>query len=175
MINPLSPEVIVRKSGKAFVPAIVAGGYAFMVIGIFPFASLTVGGIIEGIIIFLLGCFIAFTTAGIELDITNKKLNDYWKYFNLYKSHSWQNIQSFPYVAVLKLNKSYSLFSKSNRSMEVSEMKYEVHLLDKSHHQRLLVCSFDIAEEAIDFAQLIAHKLNIEYTTYHPEISNRRK
>lgn len=175
MTNSLSPEIIDSKSGKAFVPGVVAGGYAFMIIGMFPVASLTLGGIIEGIIILLLGCFIAFTTAGIEMDITNKKLNDYWKYFNLVKSQSWKNIQGYPSVAVLKLNKTYGLFSKSNRSMEISDMKYEVYLLDKLQHERLQISSFDNADDAIDFAKSIADKLKIEYTTYHPETSSRRK
>lgn len=175
MTTPLSPEIIDNKSGKAFVPGIVAGGYAFMIIGIFPFVSFTLGGIIEGVIIFLLGCFIALSTAGIELDITNKKLNDYWKYFNLFKSHSWKNIQRYPYIAVLKLNKTYGLFSKSNRAIEISETKYEVCLLDKSQHKRIQVSSFDSAEDAVDFAKSIADKLKIEYTTYHPETSARRK
>jgi hypothetical protein len=175
MTNPFSQEIIDSKSGKAFVPGMVAGGYAFMIIGIFPVASLTLGGIIEGIIIFLLGCFIVFTTAGIELDITNKKVNDYWKYFNIVKSKSWKNIQGYPYIAVLKLNKTYGLFSKSNRSVEISEMKYEVYLLDKSQHERLQISSFSTAEDAKAFAKSIADKLKIEYTTYHPETSARRK
>ena len=146
-----------------------------MGIGAFPFASLTIGGIIEGIIIFLLGSFIAFTTAGTDLDVTHKKINDYWKYFGLFKSRSWKDIQNYPFVAVLRLNKTYGLFSKSNRSMEISEIKYEVHFLSKTHHQRLLISSFDEAEAAMNFARLIAQKLNIEFTVYHPETSAKTR
>jgi hypothetical protein len=175
LTNSLSPEIIDSKSGKAFVPAVVAGGYAFMVIGIFPITALTLGGITEGILIFLLGCFIVFTTAGIELDITTKKVNDYWKYFNLFRSHSWQDIQDFPYIAVLKLNKTYGLFSKSNRPMEISDKKYEVYLLDNPQYQRLQISSFNNAEDAISFAKSVADKLKIEYTTYKPNTSAGRK
>lgn len=160
-------NIIRCKLGKACVPGMVTSGYVFIVASIFPVITESISGYIGGAGLLIFGCFLAFSTAGVDLDIENKSLNNYISYFNLYKTKNWTDLDKFEYVTVLMYNKEHIFYSRSNRSFSTDSKKYNVYLTDGSGLNRQILASFNHAKQAMNYATKMAKKLELEYLTFH--------
>lgn len=169
MVNDKTKDIITCKLGKACVPSMVASGYAFMVLSLFPFYTLQTSGFIAAALFFILGLFFVFTTAEITLDIQNKKINHYFKYFGFIKINNWVDVSSYTLITVLKANKVYTTYSRTNRASSQERKTYEVYLMDNTKTKRQLTSIFLHANQAVTFAKEIAERLGIKYIVYYRE------
>ena len=171
--------IIKNKLGKEFGSGMRGGGFVFFLLSIYLMVvginELSISKIFIGIILLLIGGVIIFSTHGILIDIKNKKIKEYSKYFNLFEYGNWTSIENYPFVTVLSFDISTSTFSRSNREMAITEKNYEVHLLNQNHTQKKLIHSFLKSEEAFEFAKEIATELKIEFTQYNPPSSRRKE
>ncbi len=167
-MNSKSDDVVVCKLGRACVPSMVASGYAFIVLAIFPFLTMQISGYIASAVFVLFGFFSVLTTTGIILDLRQKKLNNYYKYFGFIKKNNWIDISTYKNITVLKVNKVNMTYSRSNRSLRQENKTYEVYLTDDKNSKRQLVSVFSHAKQAVDFAKETAIKLNVSFiANYH--------
>lgn len=162
-------EILSCRLGKACVPGMVTSGYAFMFLSIFPIFSLELSGYIAAGGLFLFGLFLAVTTCGVDIDITNKRVYYYWAYFNLFKHGRWVSADNFYYVSVLIFNREHVIHSRSNRFTNFMQKSYEVYLLDRTKLNRQIVGSFKHAKSAIDYAKKVAQHLGKNYIAYLPD------
>jgi len=168
MLGIENENTINCKLGRACVPAMVTAGFAFMVLGIFPILTLSLSGYISGCVLIIFGSFLSFTISGIDLDFKNRRLNNYFAYFGIFKTHNWVDIKGFNYITVLMFNKAHFIYTKSAKPTQ-SEKNYEIYLIDNSKENRQIIATFHHAKSAIEFAKKIAEKLEIRYINYHPE------
>jgi len=160
-------NIIHFKLGKACVPGMVTSGYVFIAASIFPVITESTSGYIGGAALFVFGCFLAFSTAGVDLDTERKRLNNYTNYFNLYKTKNWISLDKFEYITVLMFNKEHTIYSRSNRSISTDAKKYDVYLTDSKGFNRQILTSFDHAKQATNYALKIAKILEMEFITFH--------
>ena len=171
-------KIIKNKFGKMFGSGMRGGGYIFFVVGLLviigSFYDSNYAAILLGLVFFVVGGYIVFSTNGIMIDINNKSIMEYTKYFGLFERGDWKSIIDFPYVTILSFNISSSTFSRSNRRSAISEKQHQVHLLNAHHTKRKLIHTFLDSKLAIEFAKKIAAELKLETTQYNPPTTRRK-
>lgn len=163
-------QTIIKNSlGKAFTAPAVFGGYLFLALGVI--AALT--GSLIGLGIALLGAFIVFTSNGVIIDVSNKKIKTYTSYFGI-KTGAWKALSDFPFVCIFKSNKSYTALSRANVAMTDKITSYDVFLLTEKHREKYLIKNVPTEESAIQYAKQIASILGIELVKYNPVVLSRK-
>jgi len=162
-------DVINCKLGKASTPKMMTLGYGFIVACILPILTLTLTGFVVAFLMFIFGGFLAFTTSGVDLDTSNKKINNYLVYFGIYKTLNWVEIKDFNYITVLVFNDVHSIKKNAKKSTQRKDLNYEIYLIDNTKENRQILATSRHARSAIDLAKKIAERLEIRYINYHPE------
>ncbi len=161
--------------GKLFPPAMRTAGWFFIFLGTYTiFISISESSIpmgIGGILLFLIGFFIAITPHGILINIEQKKYKNYTTIFG-YKQGSWKPYSEYPFITLIQNNESTMAFSRSNRSAVTSSyLFYDICLLDHSHRTKLLVKRLKNKEEAVDIIKELSKLLDLTLAKYNPQLS----
>jgi hypothetical protein len=167
-------EKIKNKIGNSFpTPLIIVG-----VIAIIGSVLIILTNPILAIILLLVGLFLCTSSYGTEIDVTNKKYREYGSIYGL-KSGSWFDLNTMPYLAILKSRSGYTMYSRSNRSTTNINDFYDVCLLNQSHRKKVVLMKFKSIEAALKVAGNLESQLGVELTQFNPVISektaNRRR
>jgi hypothetical protein len=159
--------MIDNKIGKFFPPAVNAVGYIVLVLGVF---SILADPFI-GIAVALMGAFVAFAQAGVEIDPNSKQLRAYTSLFSI-KKGSWESMEPYSDITVLRKRITTTAFSRANRPATTSDdVVYDVCLLDRTHRSKRIIKRLLDEETATKSAAQLAETLGLNYGAYNPEIS----
>ena len=159
--------MIDNKIGKFFPPAVTVVGYIVLVLGVL---SILANPLI-GIAVALIGAFVAFAQAGVEIDPNSKQLREYTSLFNI-KIGSWESMEPYSDMAVLRKRITTTAFSRANRPATTSDdVVFDVCLLDRTHRSKKIVKRLKDEETATQSAAQLAETLGLNYGAYNPEIS----
>ncbi len=133
--------------------------------------------------IFLLGgLLILFAKERVEIDVRNKRIKEFMQFLGRFGS--WQNIDKYPFVTVIKEQKyvyygTYVGTFNVNRwaySRREENKEFEVCLLNKTHYKRLTLYSTESFADAKEKADKLTGILNVTYSEFNPvRISKSRK
>ena len=101
------PEVTFSH-GPNFGVAPMALGVALMFMGVLMILSSMIIAIFIGIGIFLAGSMLSTSRSGVQLDFTNDLYREYTTFLFI-KIGKWKPLNYFPYLSILKANKSNRL------------------------------------------------------------------
>lgn len=159
---------IKNKIGKSFPTTLVFVG-----------AIAVLGSLIEmftnpllAIILLLVGLFICTSSYGTEIDVTNKNYREYGSIYGL-KRGSWFDLNTMPYLAILKSRSGYRMYSTSNRSTTDTTDYFDVCLLNQTHRKKVVLMRFKSKDEALKFASNIESQLGVALTQFNPVISKK--
>jgi len=164
-------EKVDSKFGKSFPLPAVFVGYLFSALG---FISIITGNLIIGAIVFTIGTFAAFTSSGILLDPARSNYKVYSKYFGIIKSGSWESLDGFPCISVLRSRKS-STTHNYGVSRSDTETSYEITFLSKNHRNKLVFKSVEDPDIAIKEARDIADYIGKELVKFNPKVTSRKR
>lgn len=161
--------------GPNFGIAPIALGIVLMFIGILMILSSLIVAFFIGIGIFLAGSMLSTSQSGVQIDFTNELYREYTTFLFI-KMGKWKPLNYFPYVSVLKAN-------KSNRASDITGLNRTVHtkenlgiyLLNKTHRKKMLVkrVGMDMGQAKID-AEKFASNIDKEVVRFNPKVVSRR-
>jgi hypothetical protein len=109
-----------NKLYKVFGPLVSNLGILITMVG---FAFL-LESLIIGIIIVLMGIFIAFSYTGTIIDINKKRIKYVNYLFGIMPVGKWLDIKPEMRIGIKKSNKRWRMYSRSNRSLDINEKTY---------------------------------------------------
>ena len=154
--------------GKHFRPSGVFAGYLFLAVGaVALFSNPLVALFPIGT-----GLFLSFTLLGCEVDLEKKRVREYSRVFWT-RQGTWEPMDDFPDMAVMRKTLSHTMYSYySNQSIINSEVAYDVSLLTPDHRERMTVCRYPEAEQAMKAAEELARQWNKNLTSFSPPVSD---
>lgn len=147
--------VIDNKLDKAFGPSGVFAGYALLIVGAVSFLT----GV--GLILALIGAFMAFTFSGVQIDSEKMIYRTYTSVFGGIKMGQWKKLSGFTQITVLKSKRKYTTFSRSNRTIHTNQIDYRVSLVNPSRGDRLEVKKSNSMDDAYMYAEGLSSQLDI--------------
>lgn len=152
--------------GKVFPPAIVYGSYLIFALGIYS----TLFNFF-GLLFVLLGAFGAFARNGMLLNPEKDSYKSYTWFLGL-KLGSWQSMEGYSDLSILKSKQSTKAYSRAMIETETSnEEFYDIYLLSKNHRKKLLIKRSSLYDQAKIEAELLAQALNRPLVPYQPQLS----
>jgi len=146
--------IVKSKLDKSFGPIGSQAGLILFIAGIaICFKSLT------GIILILIGAFMAFTSTSTVLDVKNKKIKHADKIFGIIRLGKWINIVPGMKLVVKKVHKGYRSRSRSNRTFDVHINDIRIVLYGFDGKQIMHVKKFDSLETAQRECRQLASEL----------------
>ena len=151
-------------------------GVALMFMGTIMILYMMILTILIGLGIFLTGAMLSTSRSGVQVDFTNELYREYTT-FLFFKMGKWKPLNYYPYVTVLKANKSNraSDITGLNRTVTTKE-NLGFYLLNKTHRKRVLVArvgnDMKIAKKK---AQEFAERSDKELVKFNPKVVSRRR
>ena len=148
-------------------------GFVFMIIGVAMINSLMIIGILLGVTAFFAGSILSTSMSGVQVDYTHSLYREYTTYFFI-KFGKWKSLNYFPYITVLKANKSTGATHTTglNQSSTIKE-SLGIYLLNRTHRKCVLVkrCTTNNCKEE---AQQWAQKIEKEVVRFNPKVNRNR-
>jgi len=146
-------------------------GYFLTALGLFILVFLN---FIAGFIFLILGLNIAFATSGIQIDPNKRLLRSYYGLFGL-RFGKWESLDDYKYLSVLQTRESTSTYSRSNRDITVTDLWFDICLLNENHRVKLIVKRLKSIEEAIKEIKVLSEAMGFRVVKYNPEVSEATK
>lgn len=146
-----------RKTQSLFPFALKVSGFLIMITSFFA----TIGGLIIGPIIFLVGLFMSFSEAGVIIDFENRKIKEYWGIF-LLQFGTWKKLPDFRLVTVVPFTQVYSNNLAMGGAQTTSkESSFRVNL--KGVNSRIsIVASSGNQKETMKNAEELAERFQLD-------------
>lgn len=110
---------------KAFGPVGSVSGIIIFIVGLFLlFTS------VAGLIFILLGAFVGFSTTSTIVDYNNRKIKFSNNIFGFIPTGKWIPIEPSMKIDIKKTNKVWRTYSKSNRTLDVVDKDFRLILQD---------------------------------------------
>jgi len=120
-------------------------GITFTVLGLaFSFSS----DWILGIPFLLVACFLFFTFSGIEINTDKQQIKSYYKVFGLIKRGKWISLSKYKGVTLVRMKKTQTMFSRSNRQTSITNRYFQIYLVNKANKPELPIKKCKTFEEA---------------------------
>lgn len=143
------------KLDKTFGPVGTIAGVTLFISGIITsFYSL------GGIILIVLGAFVGFTCSGTYIDFENRRVKNITKLFGIIGVGKWINIDENSTIEIQKSNIVWRTYSRSNRTIDISDKYYYV-MLYKSRKDSVPLIRTTSLSRANSEAQALIQKLGI--------------
>jgi hypothetical protein len=118
-------------------------GYSLMIFGaIGTYFNLT------GLILVVLGMFMAFTFDGTIIDYNTRRLKSYTCFFGLIKVGKWHCISNFNKFRIYKASRSYTTYSRANIPLTVKNSDIRLALLNNSGSLKITIKKYNSFEAA---------------------------
>ncbi len=118
---------ITNSFGKTFGPVGSFTGIVLFTLGLVFFLL----GYLGGIVIVLIGAFIGFTKQYTTIDFEQNRVRYGDMLFGFAKTGKWQEIQSDMQIGFWHSNKVYRTYSRSNRTLDITQKQDLICLYDK--------------------------------------------
>jgi hypothetical protein len=162
--------------GPNFGVAPIVLGVALMFMGLLMILSTFLVAFFIGIGVFLAGSMLSTSYSGVQIDYTNELYREYTTFLFM-KFGKWKPLNYFPYVSVLRANKSNKASDITGLNKTVSTQEnLGVYLLNKTHRKRLLVkrVGMDMSKAKLE-AQSFADKIGKEVVRFNPKVVSRKR
>lgn len=167
---------ITYSHGPNFGIAPIVLGVALMFMGIMMILSSMIAAMFIGVGVFLAGSMLSTSTSGVQVDFTNELYREY-STFLFIKMGKWKPLNYFPYVSVMKANKSNraSDITGLNRTVTTNE-NLGIYLLNKTHRKKLLIKRVGMdMEKAKQEAKQFAERTDKDVVRFNPKVVSRRR
>ncbi len=114
------------KFGKAFGPVMSFSGIVIFVVGL----ATTIFYSLGGIIFILIGALLAFTNSSTSIDFEHKRARFTFNLFGIFRIGKWKKLQENMKIGFRKSNNVYRTYSRSNRTVDVSQEDKKIYLVD---------------------------------------------
>ena len=146
-------------------------GYIAIVFGLLS----SFESVITAVIIILVGVFLGFSKAILEIEPKSKRLRNYPFLMGL-KLGSWSSYKEYNYVSILRRNVSETTFGgRTNKSVTTKDIFFDICLLNDNHRKKLTVKRFKSKEEALNEIERLSTDLGLDVVTYNPVRSTATK
>ncbi len=170
-MNAKSYEFYIQnKLGNSFAKTIVLIGIILLSFGVF---SLFISPIL-GLILVLLGGFMATTNYGVQIDIRKSKIRQYGSIYFI-KYGKWIELSNYKFVTIISKRIGNQIFFSSNQSFTLTEELYTVCLFGNKMNKKVEIKIFDKKDIAHSYAEKIQEILNIDFIKYVDFINSIKK
>ena len=112
---------------------------------------------------------------GTEIDLEHKRFREYSSVLGI-RWGKWMPLAEFSSVTVLRVNRTSTMYSRSQQAQDFKEMNHDVVLLNATHRRKQVLKACDTREEAVTIAKLVADRTGFPLEQYAPQsISPRRR
>lgn len=155
-VNNSDQAIINYKLDKSFGPAGGTVGIFLMLVGAF-----TIHLSISGLVLILLGSFMAFSGTGSSVDTAHFRIKFYNNLWGLWKVGKWEYVHPKMQLRLAHARMAYRVYSMSNQSMDVSEPDWRIYVHDGNSRQGQAICKFKKREEAEEELAMLSDVLNL--------------
>ncbi len=150
------PAIINYKLDKSFGPAGGTVGIFLMLVGAF-----TIHLSISGLVLILLGSFMAFSGSGCAIDTEHFRIKFYNNLWGILKIGKWAYVHPKMQLRLSHARMAYRVYSMSNQSMDVSEPDWRVYIHDGNNRKGQAICRFKTRQEAEEELAKLSDVLNL--------------
>lgn len=154
-------KIITNSFGYSFGPGVRFGGLVIFIVGIVSFLT------IIGPIVALIAGVAAFGKSGVVINVEVKKYKEYLRCYGI-EFGKWNDLSPFVALAVLKLSRTHTVHSRTNRTMTNTDTTFDICLLNNNHHKKIPVKRCNSIEEANIAIKELSEQLGIEAVKYNP-------
>ncbi len=117
---------------------------------------------------------IMFTSqSGIEFSKDKKKYRSYITYAGIIKG-KWKNLENYTGIVIISGKGSKQIWGfYQTSSINKKEAINKVYLVDKTHHNKMLVANETDSSNAEKFAKSISNEINVPIVKYAPQASQK--
>lgn len=154
--HPSGQTIINYRLDKSFGPAGGVVGIFLMMVGVF-----TIHLSVSGLVLILLGSFMAFSASGCAIDTEHFRIKFYNNLWGIWKVGKWEYVHRKKQLRLAHARMAYRVYSMSNRSVDVSDPDWRIYMHDGNSRQGQAICKFKKREEAEEELAKISDLLNL--------------
>ena len=128
--------IIDNKTGRILSGPSVFMGITFLVTGLIFIIN---KAWITGIISLTIASFLLLSYSGVQIDTEKRKVKPYNRYFGFIKAGKWRPINNYLGVTLVPMNKSQTIYSRSNRVNTSNRKEFQIHLVNKAKKPALAI------------------------------------
>ncbi len=117
---------------------------------------------IAGLILIVFGAFVGFTSTSTLVDVEGKRVKFCNNLFGIIPVGRWVNIDSAFRIGVEKSNRTWRVYSRGSRSLDISDRDYRIVLYDAHKKPIMPIMKTNTAETAKLEADILRLKLGLE-------------
>jgi hypothetical protein len=164
-----------NRIGKLFPPPAIFGGYSFWAFGFIAiFLIHAENSWWIGLILIFVGAIWVVPYTGILFSEDTKQYKEYIDVFG-FKFGTWKTREEYPFIAIMLDREGWVVRGSPNDQGNFSEKYYDVCLLNKTHHDQILVKRYQKVEDAKAEISTLATQLGVTEIVYHPAHSTGRR
>jgi hypothetical protein len=148
--------IINYRLDKSFGPSGGIVGVFLMIVGVF-----TIHLSISGLVLILLGSFMAFSEAGCSIDTRNFRIKFYNNLWGIWKVGKWKYVHRKMQLRLSHARMVYRVYSMSNRSVNVSDPDWRIFIHDGNSRHGQAICKFKNREAAEEELARLSDLLNL--------------
>jgi len=112
---------------------------------------------------------------GTEIDPEHKRIREYYSVLGV-RWGKWMPLTEFSSVTVLRVNRSSTMYSRSQQAQDFNEVNHDVVLLNATHRRKQVLKACNTHEEAMNLARIVAERTGFRLEQYAPQpIAPRRR
>lgn len=157
-------EILNFRTSYFFPPITRYLGYVISIIGIIGVFNIG----IQSLLICIVGLGLSFTRYGVLIDTKQKKLREYISVYWI-KFGKWGILESYPYLTVLEITETTTMYSRSNVKHSDKNLVFKVTLLNENHHMKIPLRQLKSRDLAHRKAEDIANKIGVKKVIYSPK------
>ncbi|MDG5799829.1 hypothetical protein QA597_05575 [Marinilabiliaceae bacterium ANBcel2] len=142
---------------KSFGPAGSVVGYFIILVGVS-----TVHLSFSGVVLMLIGSFMAFSTTGSVIDVDNFKIRFTNNLFGFIKIGGWRYVHPKMMIGLSDSKMTYRVYSMSNRSVDMGYSDYRIYLYNSDGRRGNAICRFKKLKDAEDELATLSDLLGLQ-------------
>ncbi len=132
-----------NKLDKSFGSVASFAGIVIFITGlVFTYFSLA------GLILILIGAFVGFTSTSTSINFDTKTLRYSLKLFGIFNTGKWISADSEMKIGIIKSNKIWRTYSRSNRPLDIPDNSYKIYLFDADNKPLIPIKKIDSPDSA---------------------------
>ena len=145
--------------GKTFGPVGSFSGIVIFCAGLF----LTVIAGFGGVVLVIIGAFVAFTRPLTSIDYDKKQVRNGDKLFGIVKTGKWISVESTMKIGIYHSNKVYRTYSRSNRSLDIEQKQKLICLFNENGEKLMALKNIKVADEVAVELKKLSDQLGLDY------------
>jgi hypothetical protein len=110
-----------------------------------------------GLILVLIGAFLAFTSTNTLIDYEKRRIKFSNNLFGFIKTGHWINIEPEMKIGIKKSDSVWRAYSRTNRTLEIADKDFRIILYDSDHKEIMQIKKTDSLESAqLELAKMSA-------------------